>query len=72
MQSERSANVLTKREIDVLHLMADGQTTKTIARLLMIRLKTACCHRWNILKKLKVDSTVLAVRWAIRTGLIEP
>ncbi len=62
---------LTPREIDVLRQMAEGLTTKQIAFQLNIRFKTAACHRNRILDKLGVQSTVLAVRWAIRHGLVE-
>ena len=63
---------LTPREIEVLRLMADGSTTKAIAYELKIRYKTAVCHRSRILEKLCVSSTVSAVRWAIREGLVIP
>jgi DNA-binding NarL/FixJ family response regulator len=64
--------VLTKREMEVLHLMADGLTTKAIAGRLGVTFKTAACHRGRILQKLSVDTTVSAVRWAIRSGFVEP
>jgi DNA-binding NarL/FixJ family response regulator len=70
--STTSKPVLTKREIEVLHLMADGLTTKVIASRLGVTFKTAACHRGRILQKLSVDSTVSAVRWAIRVGIVEP
>jgi DNA-binding NarL/FixJ family response regulator len=63
---------LTKREIEVLCLLADGMHTKTVADQLGISFKTAACHRYRILQKLGVESTVSAVRWAIRNGLVEP
>jgi DNA-binding NarL/FixJ family response regulator len=56
--------------MDVLRLMADGLTTRDIAAQLGMRFKTAACHRNRILQKLAVKSTVSAVRWAIRQGLI--
>lgn len=64
--------ILTIRELEVLRLIADGCTTKSIAQLLQITFKTARAYRFSIRKKLAVDSTVLAVRWAIRKGVIEP
>jgi DNA-binding NarL/FixJ family response regulator len=63
---------LTKRETEVLLLMADGLTTKAIGVQLGVTFKTAACHRGRILQKLSVESTVSAVRWAIREGLVEP
>ena len=62
--------VLTARELEVLRLMADGISTREIASRLHISFKTAACHRYRILQKLGVDTTVSAVRWAIRTGIV--
>jgi DNA-binding NarL/FixJ family response regulator len=70
--SQLSKPPLTKRELEVLHLMADGLTTKAIATRLGVTFKTAACHRGRILQKLSVESTVSAVRWAIRTGIVAP
>jgi DNA-binding NarL/FixJ family response regulator len=56
--------------MDVLRLMADGLTTREIGGQLGMRFKTAACHRNRILQKLAVKSTVSAVRWAFRAGLI--
>jgi DNA-binding NarL/FixJ family response regulator len=61
---------LTARELEVLRLMADGLSTREIAAQLTISFKTAACHRYRILQKLGVESTVSAVRWAIRTGIV--
>jgi DNA-binding NarL/FixJ family response regulator len=63
---------LTARELEVLRLMADGLSTKQIAARLEVSFKTAACHRYRVLQKLCVDSTVIAVRLAIRQGLVEP
>jgi DNA-binding CsgD family transcriptional regulator len=62
---------LTTREVTVLKLMADGLTTKEIAASLGVTFKTVASHRTHILEKLNFHETVLAVRWAIRTGLID-
>lgn len=64
--------VLTAREVEVLLLMADGLSTKEIALRLEVSFKTAACHRYRVLQKLCVESTVTAVRWAIRQGLVQP
>ncbi len=52
--------------------MAEGLTTNRIARSLGIAFKTAACHRYRILDKLGVKTTVQALRWAIRNGWVEP
>jgi DNA-binding NarL/FixJ family response regulator len=64
-------NLLTRREVAVLRLMAEGLTTKEIATRLDIQFKTAACHRSRVLQKLGVKSTVCAVLWAIRQNLVE-
>ena len=67
----RARSVLTARETEVLRLLADGMTTKAVAARLGVSFKTAACHRSRILQKLGVDSTVTAVRWAIRQGIVD-
>ena len=63
---------LTAREVEVLRLLSDGLSTRIIAAKLEISFKTAACHRYRILQKLGVESTVSAVRWAIRNRIVEP
>ena len=62
---------LTPRETEVLRLIADGLTSKTIAQRLGITFKTATCHRSRIMSKLNVHESVSLVRFAIREKLIE-
>ena len=63
---------LTRREHDVLALLAEGYSTKEVAARLEIAFKTAACHRYRILSKFGVGNTVTAIRIAIRQGLIDP
>ena len=63
---------LTTRETEVLRLMAEGYSSKAIAATLKVQFKTAVSHRSRILEKLQVSTTVSAVRWAIRQGIVEP
>lgn len=63
--------VLSAKELEVLLLVCDGLTTKEIATELGITFKTAACHRSRILQKLGMKSTVTAVRWAIREGIVK-
>ena len=65
-------HALTPRELEVLRLMADGLSSRSIAANLSISFKTAACHRYRILQKLKVETTVSALRWAIRNGVVVP
>jgi DNA-binding NarL/FixJ family response regulator len=63
---------LTHRERQVLQLLVEGKGTKQVAGLLKISVKTAEFHRGRIMKKLDIHETAGLVRYAIRTGLIEP
>lgn len=60
---------LTPREREVLQLMAEGQSTKEIARTLDVSVKTIETHRRNTMKKLEVDSVAELTKYAIREGL---
>ena len=64
-------NLISDRERQVLQLMAEGKTTKEIASLLGISVKTAESHRSNLMDKLNIHDTAGLVRYAIRIGLIE-
>jgi DNA-binding NarL/FixJ family response regulator len=62
---------LTAREREVFHLIAEGLTTKEIARRLAISAKTAENHRGRVLDKLDMRNTAELVRYALRKGLID-
>jgi DNA-binding NarL/FixJ family response regulator len=62
---------LTRREKQVMCLLAEGLSTTEIAEKLFISRKTVENHRSNILSKLDLHSTVELVRYAARYGLID-
>ena len=62
---------LTSREREVFHLLAEGLTTKEIARRLDISVKTAENHRGRVLDKLGMRNTAELVRYALRKGLLD-
>lgn len=66
------ADQLSSRERQVLQLVAEGQTTKEIARVLGVSAKTAESHRTRIMKKLGIHNVAGLVRYAIRRGLLPP
>jgi two-component system, NarL family, response regulator NreC len=63
---------LTSRERQVLQLVGEGHSTKQIAALLGISVKTADSHRTKLMDKLDIHQVAGLVRYAIRSGLIEP
>jgi DNA-binding NarL/FixJ family response regulator len=64
--------VLTRRELEVLKLVAEGHSSAEIASLLVISPKTVESHRANIMDKLGARDRVELTRYAIRHGLAEP
>ena len=63
---------LTSRQREVLQLIAEGNTTKEIAKKLGIGVKTAETHRTQLMDALDIHDIAGLVRYAIRTGLIAP
>lgn len=63
---------LTTRERQVLQLVAEGKSTKDVASLLNISVKTAESHRTRLMQKLDIHETASLVRYAVRHGIIEP
>lgn len=61
---------LTKREMQVLKLVAEGHSTKEIAARLGIAFKTAACHRSRVMAKLNAPNAAGLVHYAIRAGLV--
>jgi len=69
--SAAPADHLTPRERQVLQLVAEGRTTKEIARLLGVGVKTAESHRTHLMDKLDIHDTAGLVRYAIRKGFVQ-
>jgi DNA-binding NarL/FixJ family response regulator len=64
-------DILTKRELEILKLIAEGVTNKKIAGQLSISVKTVETYRSRILQKLGMHSTADLIKYAIKTGLLE-
>ena len=64
--------MLTDREREVLQLIAEGLSSKEIANVLGVSLKTVDSHRSNLMEKLDIHKVSGLVRFAIRAGLVEP
>jgi DNA-binding NarL/FixJ family response regulator len=69
---EPTDELLSPRERQVLQLVAEGKTTKEIAQILDVSVKTADSHRGRLMKKLDIHETAGLVRYAIRRGVIMP
>src|SRR5262245_6725789 len=65
-----SYHLLTDREKEVLHLLAEGRSNKEVATLLDIGLSTIETHRANFMQKLSLHNTAEIVLYAVRKGII--
>lgn len=68
-ESGAGLNQLSERELEVIHLIRDGLSSKEIADKLTISIKTVEVHRHNILKKLKVKNTASLINYINSSGL---
>jgi len=64
-------STLTHREQEIMHLLAEGLSTKQVADKLFISQKTVENHRASIFRKLNIHSTMELVRYAAKFGLID-
>lgn len=71
VENKPTLDELTRREQEVLSLLADGASNEDIANALVISPKTVERHRENIMNKLNLHSRAELVRYAIRKGIIK-
>lgn len=62
---------LTARQREILQLVTEGHTTRQIAELLNVSVKTVETHRAQLMDRLEIRDIPGLVRYAIRTGLIQ-
>lgn len=62
--------VLTKRELDVMKLLAEGKSTKDIADTFIISIKTVGTHKKNIFEKMGFENISQLVRFALSHGIV--
>jgi len=65
-----SYHLLTDREKEVLHLLAEGRSNKEVATLLDLGVSTVETHRANLMQKLNLHKTAEIVLYAVRKGII--
>ena len=71
-QSESAASdPLTLREREILQLLAESKSNKEISSRLRISVRTVETHRRSIMQKVKANSIVELVHYAIRNGIVE-
>jgi DNA-binding NarL/FixJ family response regulator len=70
-ETDRGAMRLTPRQREIVQLLAEGKTSKEVAVILDLSVKTAETHRANLMRKLDCHSVSEVVRYAIRNKIIE-
>jgi DNA-binding NarL/FixJ family response regulator len=65
-----SYQLLTDREKEVLHLLAEGRSNKEVATVLDVGVSTVETHRANLMQKLNLHSTAEIVLYAVRKRII--
>ena len=69
---QNSASRLTPRQREIVQLLAEGKSSKEVAAVLGLSVKTAETHRANIMRRLDCHSVSELVRYAVRNNIIEP
>ncbi len=70
-ESEILYDSLSDREKQVLRLIAEGHTSRQIADVLSLSIKTVMTHRLNLMEKLAIHNRAELIKYAIRKGLIQ-
>ncbi len=69
-QEASEPSMLSARELQVLKLIAQGNTTRKVADSLNISIHTVNSHRKNILRKLHISSPIHLIAYAVENGLV--
>ncbi len=69
-RGEAPKDQISGREREILKLIAEGRTSKEIAEMLYLSVKTVQAHRANLMRKLGLHDRVELVKYAIRKGII--
>lgn len=72
LQLREPLHRLSRRQLEILRLVAEGRSTRSIARELKLSIKTIETHRAAGMRRLGVHGRVGLVRYAVRVGLIPP
>ena len=71
LREETPDQRLTKRHREIVQLLAEGKSSKEVAQILNMTVKTAETHRAHIMKRMGFHSVADLVRYALRNGIIE-
>lgn len=70
-ENQNPTETLSKRELEILKLFAEGQTNQEIADTLFISIRTVESHKSHIMQKLNLKSSVDLVKYALKNKIVE-
>ena len=70
MKQNDPLQALSPRQVEVLRMVAEGKSTKEIARLLELSPKTVDIHRAQVMQRLDIHDVAGLTRFAVRVGLV--
>lgn len=70
LDTTREIPLITRREKEILRLIAEGLTNPQIAEKLFLSLSTVDSHRKNLMRKLNLKNTALLIRWAVENKVV--
>ncbi len=68
--SDKASVELTARQREVLQLVAEGRTMKEIASTLNVSTRTVESHKYDLMKKLGLQTTAELIQYAIKRGIV--
>lgn len=68
--AEVPAQTFTPRELEIIRLIAEGNSNAEIAKKLFLSVRTVSSHLWRIMNKLEVENRTQVALYAVRTGLV--
>ncbi len=68
---QNTLSLLSKREIEILKLCAEGYTNKDISDMLFICVRTVESHKTHIMQKLELKTTAELIRFAVKHNLVK-
>mgnify|MGYP000627647852 CR=1 FL=1 len=71
MNRKNKTNILTKRELEILYLLIEGQSNRQIAKDLIISIHTVKAHIESIYRKFGVHNKVQAAIYAVHYNMID-
>jgi DNA-binding NarL/FixJ family response regulator len=71
VETDDGFSELSEREVEILRLLAEGNSTREISDKLFISVKTVGTHKQHILEKLDLKSNADIIKYALRKGFIQ-